>query len=150
MKACLTACIKGGAVNMASLKVERTVKASIGKVWSVLSEFGKSPGPSIQITMVKEGDPERQGIGCERIVKLGGTEVHECIEEVEPLQSFSYIILSGAPVKHYLGTVELFEKDGVTEISWLGEFVPKLPGMAWIIERESKKVINAFIDELER
>ncbi|MGE5676725.1 MAG: SRPBCC family protein [Pseudomonadota bacterium] len=135
---------------MASLKVERTINASIGKVWSVLSEFGKAPGPSIQITLVKEGDPEGYGVGCERIVKLGGNEVHERIEEVDPPESFSYVILSGAPVKHYLGTVELFEKDGVTEINWSGEFVPKLPGTAWIIERESKKVINAFIDELDK
>ena len=135
---------------MASLKVERTINASIGKVWSVLGEFGRSPGASIQITLLKEGDPDRYGVGCERIVSIAGNEVRERIEEVEPSESFSYIILSGAPVKHYLGTVELFDKDGTTEISWSGEFVPKLPGTAWMIERECKKVINAFVDELER
>lgn len=133
---------------MKTIIVERTINVPLEKVWAVISSFEKSPGPSISLVIEKEGDPKSNWVGLERTITFRNSRAYERIESVDPPNSFTYKILSGAPVKSYLGRAE-FKADGInTIIKWSGEFIPKIPGTGWLIGIVAAKNINQVIDEL--
>jgi len=137
---------------MAVVTVERTINAPLKKVWDVASNFAVSPGSSIEIKLEKEGDTKLNGIGMERTITFfkQKSKVRERLETIDPPNSFTYSILSGAPVKSYLGKAEFSPNVESTNIKWSGTFTPKIIGTGWLIGRISLKNINDFIDELEK
>ncbi len=38
---------------MSSFIIQRTINVPINKVWQVLGDFGKPPGPSVKVTVKK-------------------------------------------------------------------------------------------------
>jgi hypothetical protein len=136
---------------MRTVSVERIINAPLEKVWEVAAKFGESPGPSIEITVIKEGDPDLNGLGMERTIHFlkQKSKVYERLESFNPPNSFSYSILSGAPVKSYLGQAEFSASGNATRVKWSGTFVSKIPGLGWLIGIMSLKSINNFLDELE-
>ncbi len=136
---------------MRTVSVERIIKAPLEKVWEVAGNFGESPGPSIEITVEKEGDPNLNGVGMERTIhflKQKG-KIYERLESFDPPNSFSYSVLSGAPVKSYLGKAEFRTAGDATKVKWSGTFAPIIPGLGWLIGIMSLRSINDFLDELE-
>jgi hypothetical protein len=134
---------------MGSVTVERRLNIPLEKVWSVAGDFTKSPDPFLPITIVKEGEDSNR-IGCERQIKSGKAIFHERLVAIDPPNSLTYIMLSGAPVKQYLGKVALFAEGDITLIKWTAVFTAKVPGTGWIIKMTTKKNFNKFIDELEK
>jgi hypothetical protein len=134
---------------MAMVEVNRTINASLDDVWKEVSSFGNPVG-TINVTVNNPGDPAKNGVGCDRVITFGNRQIHELIEEVEPKRSFSYSILSGAPVKSYHGQAEFLRNGNRTSVHWSGEFKAKIPGTSWLVARQSKKNINTLINELER
>jgi ligand-binding SRPBCC domain-containing protein len=135
-----------------TISVERVINAPLEKVWAVAGKFGESPGSSIQITLEKEGDPDSNGLGMERTIHFLNqkVKVYERLESYDPPNSFTYSILSGAPVKSYLGKAEFSTSGDATRVKWSGTFAPKVPGIGWLIGKMSLKNINDFLDELEK
>jgi len=135
---------------MGAFKVERTIHVPLEKVWAIAGDFTKSPDPSLPIAIVKKGDELNFGIGCERHIKSGRAVIHERLEAVDPCHSYTYAMLSGAPVKRYLAKVEFFAEGEGTHIKWSVDFIPKIPGTGGIIKSVIKKSYNKFIDEFEK
>lgn len=132
---------------MKNITVERVINVPQEKVWAKASKFLESPGPSISVVVEKKGD--KNGVGSERTISFKNSKVSERLESIDPPNYFTYKILSGAPVKSYLGRAEFKPKGNTTVIKWSGAFTPKVPGTAWIIGIVAKRNINQFIDELE-
>jgi len=65
-------------------------------------------------------------------------------------KSFTYQILSGAPMKEHHAKVEFISHGSSTEIRWTVEFTPKIPGIGWFVALVTKKAINRYIDEIEK
>ncbi|MEL7603272.1 MAG: SRPBCC family protein [Bacillota bacterium] len=133
---------------MKSLMVERTVKVPLEKVWDAV-DFTKSQGP-YPVVVEKEGDPALHGLGAQRMITFGKQKVRESLVEIDPPHSYSYSILSGSPVKSYLGKAEFIAGENGTIIKWSGEFIPIIPGIGWIVAKVTKKYIHRIIDELEK
>jgi hypothetical protein len=140
---------EGGVIDVAMIEVNRIINASLEDVWKEVSSFGEPVG-TINVALRSPGDPAKNGAGCERVITFGNRQIHELIEEVEPKRSFSYSILSGAPVKAYHGQAEFLRNGNRTSVHWSGEFTARIPGTSWIVARQSKKNINTLINELER
>ncbi len=77
------------------------------KVWAIASDFTKFPGPAISVQVEEKGSPELNGVGTVRTIIIGRVQVRERLESVNPPKPFTYRILSGAPMKDYLGTVKI-------------------------------------------
>ncbi len=137
---------------MAIVTVERTINVPLQKVWNVESNFAVSPGSSIEINLEKQGDLNLNGVGMERTIAFLNqkVKVRERLESIDSPNSFTYSILSGAPVKSYLGKAEFSPNGEATNIKWSGTFTPKIIGIGWLVGRLSLKNINNFIDELEK
>ena len=136
---------------MAVVTVERTINVPLKKVWEVASNFAESPGSSIEIQLEKEGDPKLNGIGMERTITFlkQNAKLRERLETIDPPSSFTYSVLSGAPVKSYLGKAEFSPSGETTNIKWSGTFTPKIIGIGWLVGMKVSKSINDFIDDLE-
>ena len=136
---------------MRTVSVERIINAPLDKVWEVAGNFGESPGSSIEITVEKEGDSNSNGLGMERTIHFLNqkAKVYERLESFDPPNSFTYSILSGAPVKSYLGKAGFSTSGNNTKVKWSGIFAPKIPGLGWLIGIMAKKNINDFLNELE-
>lgn len=135
---------------MTSFTLIRKVNIPVEKVWEKVGDFTKSPGPGILVDVARQGDPNSDGIGAERIITIGKLRVRERLEAVDPPKSFRYTILSGAPIKAHAGKAEFIPKGNSTEIRWSGEFSPKIPFTGWLCSKISKGGINRLIDEIEK
>ena len=135
---------------MTAFIVSRKVDVPVDKVWGVAGNFHKSPGPGINVIVEKQGNPRSNGAGAERTITIGSVCVRERLLSVNPPQSFSYTILSGAPLKDHRATTDFIPRGSATEIRVAVEFTPKIPGTGWIVGMVTKKAINRYIDEIEK
>ena len=134
---------------MATASVERKIKVPLDKAWMLLSDFTGSPSPSFPVTVHEEGDAKYNGVGTIRTIKLGMVSVMERLEAVEPTTSYMYCILSGSPVKQYLGTFEFKAENDATLIHWHADFKPLVPLTGWIIGMATKKVVHKILSQME-
>ena len=134
---------------MTTASVERKIKVPPGKAWSLLSDFTGSPSPAFPVIIHEKGDQKYNGVGTIRTIKLGIFSVMERLEAVEPHRSYMYCILSGSPVKQYLGKFEFSEENGSTVIHWHADFKPKFPLIGWIIAIVTRKMVHKILDQIE-
>jgi hypothetical protein len=133
---------------MTAFIIKREVDLPSDKLFPIISDFTRSPSHTIPIEVEKEGD-QANGVGTIRTITIGMVKVRERLESVNPPDSFTYTILSGAPMKDHLGTVKIFPKGSKSEIQWNVKFTPKIPGTGWLGAMVSKKTINRLINEME-
>ena len=133
---------------MTTFAIKREIDLPSEKAFMIISDFTRPPSPNIPVEVEKEGDSESNGVGTIRTITIGKVRVRERLESVNPPNSFTYTILSGAPMKDYLGRVEITPKNDKSVIRWNVNFTPKLPGTGWIGALVSKKAINRIIDEV--
>ena len=127
----------------------RKTKIALDKIWSLLSDFTGSPSPAFPVVVHEKGDPKDNGVGAIRTLTIGKITVMERLEAVTPSHAFMYSILSGSPVKQYLGKWEFREEKEFTIVRWSADFKPKFPLIGWIIARVTKRVVHQIIDQIE-
>ncbi len=135
---------------MTAFTVTRKIDVPVEKVWGIAGNFHKSPGPGITVTVEKTDRSGSAGAGAERTITIGSVCVRERLLSVNAPQSFSYTILSGAPMKDHRAKVDFISRGSATEIRWAVEFTPKIPGTGWVVGIVTKKAINRLIDEIEK
>lgn len=135
---------------MTAFTIIRKVDLPAEKVWELAGDFKKAPGPGIIVEVENHGDPGSHGVNAIRTITIGKVKVRERLESVNPPKSFSYRILSGAPMKEHHAKVEFIPQGSSTEIRWTVEFTPKIPGIGWIVASVTKKAINRYIEEIEK
>ena len=114
---------------MATLDFSRTVAAPPETVFEVatdhrrMSEFTRFRSVELE----REGDPAPNGLGAIRILRLVGPPVREEVVAFDPPRLFSYRMLSGAPVRDHVGTIELTAVDAGTRMSYVLETTPDVP-----------------------
>jgi hypothetical protein len=135
---------------MTAFTITRIIGSPIDKVWTLGGNFTKAPGPGISVIVEKQGNPRSNGAGAERTITIGSVCVRERLLSVNAPQSFSYTILSGAPMKDHRAKADFIPRGSATEIRWAVEFTPKISGTGWIVCMVTKKAINRYIDEIEK
>ena len=134
---------------MITIVIKRELNISSDKLWNLLSDFGHSLSPNINIKLKTQGKPESNGIGSIRIVTIGKRQFRERLENKKPQCNISYSLLSGAPVNNYIGNIDIEPIGTKTLIKWNVQFRPKVLGIGWIVKWFVKKTINYIISEIE-
>ncbi len=134
---------------MTTFTINRELDLPSEKAFAIISDFTRSPSPTIQVEVEKEGDDASRGVGTIRTITIGRVRVRERLESVNPPGSLTYTILSGAPVKDYLGTIDITPQETKSVINWNVRFSPKVPGTGWLGAMIAKKSINRLIREME-
>jgi len=103
--------------NMNTFTVAQKLDLPSDQVWAIVSDFTRPPSPDISIDVEEKGNPDANGIGAIRNINIRGAKARERLESIDPPNSFTYSMLSGAPVKAYLGTVNVVAQNGTTLIN---------------------------------
>lgn len=78
-------------------------------------------------TLEREGDPEPDGVGAIRALKVIGPPMREEVTAFERPSLLEYKALSGIPARSHTGTVKLGIQGTGTLLSYRVDSVPKLP-----------------------
>jgi hypothetical protein len=112
--------------------------ASREAVWSLLAN-GRSWsawGPWQKAELEQEGTPPPDGVGAIRRLIRRPVVTRERVIAFEPGSRLGYELLSGLPLRGYVGNVTLSDTGGGTEIHWHTEFDgAKIPGTAGLFRR---------------
>src|SRR5664279_3850849 len=94
---------------MASFTFERDVAAPPETVFEVLTEHDRYAAitPMRKSVLEREGEPAPNGVGAIRVLTSVGPPLREEVIAYQSPSRFSYKLLSGAPVRDHVGTVEL-------------------------------------------
>ncbi|MFC1849875.1 SRPBCC family protein [candidate division CSSED10-310 bacterium] len=134
---------------MTTFNVTRKLDFPVDKVWEIAGDFQKSPGPGIIVEVEDPGNPALGGVGAIRTITIGKVKVRERLESVDAPRSYTYKILSGAPMKDHLAKGEYIPRGAATEVRFTIEFTPKIFGIGWLVALITKKAVNRYIDEIE-
>jgi uncharacterized protein YndB with AHSA1/START domain len=114
---------------MASFRFVRDVAAPPDVVFEIFTDHrGYADITAARSSVLeRQGDPPPNGVGAIRAIQSLGPPLREEVLTYEPPRRFSYTILSGAPLRDHLGTVEMTPQDGGTRIAYAVRLMPTLP-----------------------
>jgi uncharacterized protein YndB with AHSA1/START domain len=137
---------------MAETHVRRRASASLETVWAVLADqAGMSVwAPVRSVRLEREGDPRPDGVGAIRVVSLPPVTVREQLTDVEPPTRLAYRMLSGAPVRDYVGETILSRVGADTEVAWNVALTPRFPGVAFVVRQGIALLVRGLVAESER
>jgi uncharacterized protein YndB with AHSA1/START domain len=133
---------------MIEFTLTRTSKASIETVFDAMTDHGGIADyvwACRRSTLDREGTPAPNGVGAiRRLVVVGPPFVEEIIEYQRPSR-YAYKMLSGAPTRDHVGTIELREAGTGTAVSWHLRSTLKIPGIDRLMVPVFKKVIDELL-----
>jgi uncharacterized protein YndB with AHSA1/START domain len=141
---------------MASFTYERRVAASPETVFDVLTDHRRYAAitPLRRSALEREGDPAPNGVGAIRVLRSVGPPLREEVIAYEPGRRFSYRLLSGAPVRDHVGTVELTPEDGGTRLVYAVRTTPTLPfargAVVGVVKLGIRSLLAGICKESER
>ncbi len=137
---------------MAGFTIKRIIHTPADLLWEQLSNFSEPASPALEVVIERPGDPASHQVGAIRHLFIGGNELREKLLRVDPQQrSFSYQLLSGAPVTNYRGTVIVREHNRHSSlVEWRVTFNPVFPWPARVIAWLGRQSVDAVLDELEK
>ena len=142
---------------MASFTYERQVAAPPETVFAVLTEHHlyAEITPMRKSLLEREGEPAPNGVGAIRVLTSVGPPLREEVVAYEPPTRFSYKLLSGAPVRDHVGTVEMTpQANGTTRVVYAVHTTPTLPlvgaAVVAVVKQAIKALLNGIVKESER
>lgn len=141
---------------MASFTYQRQVAAPPELVFEVLTDHRRYTEftPLRRSELEREGEPVPDGVGAIRVLGVAGPPVREEVLAYEPPRRFSYTLLSGLPVRDYVGTVELTPSDGGTQVTYAIRTTPTVPlagfAVVAVLKQSIKALLGGVAEESER
>jgi uncharacterized protein YndB with AHSA1/START domain len=133
---------------MIEFTLTRTTTAPIETVFDALTDhraIADYVWACRRSTLDREGIPAPNGVGAiRRLLVVGPPFVEEIIEYQRPTR-YAYKLLSGAPTRDHVGTIELREADTGTVVSWHLRSTLKIPGLDRLMLPVFKKVIDELL-----
>jgi uncharacterized protein YndB with AHSA1/START domain len=141
---------------MASFTLKREVAAPPEVVFDVLVDHRRYAEitPMRKSVLECEGDPAPNGVGAIRVLSSVGPPLREEVLAYQPSTRFSYKLISGAPVRDHVGTVELTPSDAGTRIVYAVRTTPTLPlvgpAVVAVAKQAIKQLLSGVAKESER
>jgi len=141
---------------MASFTYQRRIAAPPQTVFDVLTEHHlyATITPMRKSVLEREGDPPPNGVGAIRALTSLGPALREEVIAYQPPTRFSYKLLSGAPVRDHVGTVELSADGDGTKMVYAVRTAPTLPliggAVVAVFKQGVKTLIKGISTESER
>jgi uncharacterized protein YndB with AHSA1/START domain len=141
---------------MATFTFIREIKAPPEVVFELLTDHRGYADltPLRRVDLEREGDPAPNGVGAIRVLHAVGPPLREEVLAYRPPSRFSYRVLSGLPVRDHVGTVELTERGGGTQVVYAVRMSPTIPvvGGAVVagVRQGVKQLLKGVAAEAER
>lgn len=141
---------------MAQLEFSRTIAAPPETVFEVLTDhrgYAKIM-PIRKVELEREGEPAPDGVGAIRALHTVGPPIREEIITYEEPRRLAYRMLSGAPLKDHVGTVEVVPEGTGTRLQWRLDTTPTVPvgggAMIKVVEAVIDRMVKGIAGESER
>ena len=122
------------------------------RVFAYLSEH-ENLGPlfGAEITRLRDGDTERNGVGSERELKIGPLPPFvETVQEVVPGKRIVYRITKGSPLKGHVGVMEFSElPGGGTRLDYRIRIASSIPLVAPIVKTQLQRDIAKSLPKVD-
>lgn len=141
---------------MASFTLVRDVGAPPETVFDVLTDHRRYADitPLRKSVLEREGESAPNGVGAIRVLSSVGPPLREEVIVYEPSTRFSYKLLSGAPVRDHVGTVQLTPSGAGTRVTYAVRTIPTLPlvgsAVVAVTRQGVKQLLNGISAEAER
>jgi polyketide cyclase/dehydrase/lipid transport protein len=134
------------------IRVSATTSAGPEAVYALLRDGATWPewSPLGSFELERAGEAEPEGLGAIRVFRTGRVTTREEIVELVPARRFSYVLLSGLPLRNYRADVDLEPADGGARITWHSSFDQRLPGTGWLFRRQLGGFLQRTVDGLAR
>ena len=133
---------------MASFTYEKQVAAPPETVFEVLTDHRRYSEitPMRKSTLEREGELTPNGVGAIRVLTAIGPPLREEVIGYEAPKRFSYKLLSGAPLRDHVGTVELTPRDGGTKFVYAVRTTATLPVVGGAIVAAARAAVKTLFD----
>lgn len=144
---------------MFKIRVERTVKAPIEKVFEAISDHGNyALFPMIDGSeLLSEGTEEKNGVDAYRRVQMGAFQVWERITAFDRPSHMQYKIIKAKPLpmKHYKGIIDFKDMgDNTTHVTWVSEGEMPIPLIGKLLDKNMQKqgtaIFHSMLKSIER
>jgi hypothetical protein len=122
---------------------------SIATIWERVSNpmTWTDWGPYDETERLRDGTNHPDGVGSVRRLKKGNTEVTEEITGFDPPRYVRYILLSGLPLRDYVGEISLTTTGTGTHIRWKSSFRGPF-GIGWLYALALKRFLKQLLRDL--
>ena len=131
---------------MSEFVLESTVKARPETVFDVYTDhrgYANLVGLVRAAELEREGEPPPNGLGAIRKLHLVGATVREEVTEYQRPTSFSYRMLSGAPLDEYKSAVTFTPTDQGTAVAYHVSVAPSVRVLP--VEFPTKEFVRVFM-----
>jgi uncharacterized protein YndB with AHSA1/START domain len=142
---------------MKTVTVTRTINAPIEKVFDLLADHAnyKANFGVKESKLLKEGKPDRNGLGAVRYIDAGIMRFEEEITHYERPRRFDYLITKcSAPLEHQGGSIRFESVGNATRVTWTSTMRMRVPIVGGLLSRVlASKIGQAFgsmLKETER
>ena len=133
---------------MKTITVTRTIPAPIEKVFDLLADHAnyKANFGVKESRLVKEGKPDKNGLGAVRYIDSGPIQFEETITQYDRPRRYDYLITKcSAPLEHEGGSIRLESVGNATKVTWTSVMRVKLPLVGGLLTRIlANKIGQAF------
>jgi uncharacterized protein YndB with AHSA1/START domain len=132
---------------MASFTFVRRIAAPPQVVFDVLTEHHLYARitPLRKSVLEREGEPPPNGVGAVRVLTSLGPPLREEVIAFQSPSRFAYKLLSGAPVRDHVGTVELSPEGDGTRMVYAVRTIPTLPLVGAAVVAVVRQGVGALI-----
>ena len=133
---------------MASFRFQREVAAPPEVVFEVLTDHRGYAAitPLRKSELEREGEPAPNGVGAIRRLTAIGPALREEVLTYEEPKRFSYKLLSGAPLRDHVGTIELTPNGDGTTVKYAVRTIPTLPLVGGVVLAVARKAVKDLCD----
>ncbi|MBA3866943.1 MAG: SRPBCC family protein [Solirubrobacterales bacterium] len=133
---------------MASFTFVRDVAAPPQTLFDVLTDHQGYAAftPLRKSALEHPGEPAPNGVGAIRRLTLVGPPLREEVISFQAPTRFSYKLLSGAPLRDHVGTVELTAQGAGTRMVYAVRTTPTVPVVAPLVLGVTKLAVKSLVD----
>ncbi len=137
---------------MVEIQARARAAAPVETVWSVLATQASMAAwaPVSKVTLERQGDTPPDGVGTIRVLSRPPLRIREQITDVDAPVRLTYRLLSGLPVRDYVGETTLTGRAGATDILWRVTMTSRFPGVAIAVRSVVHALVNGLVAESER
>lgn len=133
---------------MKTITVTRTIPAPIEKVFDLLADHANYKSfPGVKSSeLVKQGKPDKNGLGAVRRISAGPITFEEEITAYDRPRRFDYLITKcSAPLEHQGGSIRFESVGNATKVTWTSVMRVKVPIIGGLLTAVMvKKIGQAF------
>jgi uncharacterized protein YndB with AHSA1/START domain len=133
---------------VASFTFTREIAAPRETVFEVLTDHRRYAAITRlrRSELEREGEPAPNGVGAIRKLTAIGPPLREEVVAYDAPRRMSYTLLSGAPLRDHLGTVELTAENGTTKMVYAVRTQPTLPLVGPVVVAVVRQAVKGLVD----